>query len=138
MVCNLKKLLIGLFYRPPNASTHFEWSIESAANTGHDILILGDFNTDFLYSSRNVNIKHFLSTFEFKNVISEPTRLTDTRATLIYPIFISDGICHLDSGTLDVEGDISDHKATYLTMSFSYDCSSAYKSVIWDYKRASL
>jgi len=48
VVCNLTKLLIGFFYLPSASTsdffTHFERSMESAADTDNDLVILGDFN----------------------------------------------------------------------------------------------
>ena len=77
-----------------------------------------------------------MSLFSLKNVINEPTRVTDNSATLIDPIIVSDVVETLDSGTLDVDGFISDHKATYISIQIGINLSNSYFREIWNYKTA--
>ena len=42
----------------------------------------------------------------------------------------------LDSGTIAVPANISDHKATYITLPFQYDMEGVFNRLIYLYKRA--
>ena len=99
------------------------------------IIILGDINIDFSNLTNN-QLRDCMSLFSLKNVINEPTRVTDNSATLIDPIIVSDVVETLDSGTLDVDGFISDHKATYISIQISINLSNSYFREIWNYKTA--
>ena len=62
-----------------------------------------------------------------KNVITEPTRVTDTTATLIDPILDSQSSNVFDSGVIEIPNHISDHRATFLHVPFSYIRPNVYK-----------
>ena len=66
------------------------------------------------------------------NVITEPTR----QQAILDPIIITEDLPFLDSGTLDVPDNISDHKATYITLPFQYDTEGAFSRLIYLYKKA--
>ena len=138
VTCHNRSIMIGLFYIPPNTNNifyhDFEWSLESVCERYSDVLILGDFNVDMIRPNTDLEV---LTTFyNFQNVISEPTRVTAQTSTLLDPVFISPNISRLDSGVLPVDPTISDHKATFLNLSFSYNCNTSYKRLVWNYKRA--
>ena len=65
------------------------------------------------------------------NVITEPTR----QQAILDPIIITEDLSFLDSGTLDVPDNISDHKATYITLPFHYDTERAFSRLIYLYKK---
>ena len=66
------------------------------------------------------------------NVITEPTR----QQAILDPIIIIEDLPFLDSGTLDVPVNISDHKATYITLPFQFDTEGALNRLIYLYKKA--
>ena len=70
-----------------------------------------------------------------RNVITEPTRITNTTATLIDPIIISDSIKSLNEGTINVPSEISDHKSTFMFFPFTVVLTTAVKRKVWFYKR---
>ena len=70
------------------------------------------------------------------NVINKPTRITDTSSTLIDPILIPDTVRVLHSDTLYIANHISDHKATYMTISFMEIFKTCSKRKVWNYARA--
>ena len=90
-------------------------SIEEALNYAADIILTGDINIDFLQLT-NSKLRAFLTLFNLTNVIDEPTRITPNVATLTDPVLVSDSCRVLDSGTINVDGFISDHKATYVSI----------------------
>ena len=69
------------------------------------------------------------------NIINVPTRVTNTSQTLLDPIVLSETIKVLDFGIVSVPADISDHSATYVFLPFSYNHSTAFKWVVWQYKK---
>ena len=62
------KLLLGLFYRPPDSSAefwnHFEDSVESAADLNLNMLIVGDFNNDLLSKYYNRKMTRIMQKFD--------------------------------------------------------------------------
>ena len=115
--------------------TELQNSIEIALDYTPHIIILGDININFSNLTNN-QLRDCVSLFSLKNVINEPTRVTDNSATLIDPIIVSDVVETLDSGTLDVDGFISDQKATYISIQISTNLSNSYFREIWNYKTA--
>ena len=82
-----EKYLLGTFYRPPN-STQMIWdsieqSIELAIDTKiKNILITGDLNENQL-NSAGTKIKNISSNYDFYQLITEPTSITENSSTLI-------------------------------------------------------
>ena len=64
-------------------------------------------------------MKDYLSNFSLRNVLNEPTRVTVNSATLIDQVIVSVTYPVLDSGAIDVDEFISDHKATYISVQTS-------------------
>ena len=70
------------------------------------------------------------------NVINEPTRIGPKSSRLIDPIIVSDSCGILDSGTITVENEISDHMATYVCLQIPIWLSQSYYREVWNYKNA--
>ena len=64
--------------------------------------------------SVNIELRDCLNLFNLTDVINEPTRVVENSATLIDPVLVSDACIVLESGTIQVDTPISDHKATYV------------------------
>ena len=87
---NSKSVLIGCYYQPPegtkyllnNFSKVFEEQLTNIVKTNKEIIILGDFNIDY-NKIDNRNSKSLLNISGLKQVITEPTRTTETSSTLI-------------------------------------------------------
>ena len=73
-----------------------------------NIIIVGDLNED-LYNEHFRNLSDILIVNSLVNIINSPTR----QHALLDPIIIPDDISFLDSGVIDIPGNISDNKATY-------------------------
>ena len=71
-----------------------------------------------------------------RNVITDPTRVTNNSSTLIDPIIISDNFNEIHSGVIDTPDYVSDHKATFLFSSLVYNHSKSIKRKVWLYKQA--
>ena len=107
--------IIGIIYRPPN--DNYEQFKEALTELLRklDLLnkkcfLMGDFNIDLLKIEENPHANDFLNQMfssSFYPLISRPTRITDTSATLIDNIFVNDIKETFKCGLLFT--DISDH-----------------------------
>ena len=138
---NKIKHLIGTVYRPPSAPSVF-WEIlndnlETALNLSKHVIILGDFNEDLLNPNLH-NFKDIILLNNLKNVITEPTRVTETTSTLLDPILVTDEIINLHSGVTSVDNSISDQYLTFLHCQHENTANTSYKRKTWLYKEANL
>ena len=125
-------------YRPPNSPINF-WqrlniTIERASEISKNIIIVGDLNEDQL-NHRYHNLKDIIMLTNLVNIINVPTRVTNTSQTLLDPIVLSETIKVLDFGIISVPAYISDHSDTYVFIPFSYNHATAFKRVVWQYKK---
>ena len=110
-------------------------SIETALDFTPYVILACDINIDFL-TLTNVQLCDCLSLFNLTNEIKEPTRITPNSSTLIDPIIVSGTCIILDSGTISVENEISNHKATYVCLQIPICLSQCYYRDVWNYKNA--
>ena len=96
MLPKSKPILLGVGYRPPRDNRLYaklEDVLSSCTNFfKQECYILGDFNTDVL-AEKNVlknDFENFMRIFDLKQIITEPTRITDTSETAIDLICTSD------------------------------------------------
>ena len=115
-----KPILVGEAYRPPSQSDFydiFEQTCHQIDDSNkHEIIILGDFNTD-MKGPLNSNLQRRLlecqTTFDLDQLIVEPTRITPTSRTIIDLILVSDPAKISQSGVIEIG--VSDHFLTYCT-----------------------
>ena len=83
-----------------------------------------------------VNIKDIIFINGLSNIINKPTHF-DTRTgntSLLDPILITDSIPVIDSDTIPIDRQYSDHNGTYVTIKCGFSNLRTYKRTIWDYK----
>ena len=123
-------------YRPPTTDTtfwkNFSWSLEKSNELSDRIIILGDLNVDFLNIPPSHIIHDILQHNNLTNTIHEPTRITHSTQTIL----TSHDLTIAETGTLQMDARLSDHKATYISLKVDYDTRHAYKRKIWQYKDA--
>ena len=68
-------------------------------------------------------------------MILKPTRTTDRSSTLIDVILITDSMTSLHSDTIDIDSDVSDHKAITTYLKFHENSQSCTKRKVWNYDR---
>ena len=83
-----KRLLFGLFYRPPSSDQFYystmEDSIHLAVDTGiKDIVITGDFNFNMLNDDTQRKMTNTCQQFSLVQCIKEPTHFTENSNSLI-------------------------------------------------------
>lgn len=110
-----KKLCLGTLYRPPNSNfnlciDHLENVLISLLPEYDYVLFGGDFNVDFLnVTSYNFSLlSNFLHKYGLNQIITEPTRLTETSQSLIDIIISSCPEIFTNVEVLEMDG-ISDH-----------------------------
>ena len=110
-------ILVGVAYRPPSQSDFydiFEQTCHQIDTNRHEIIILGDFNTDVKADSNlQRRLVEFQTTFDLDQVIVEPTRITPKSRTIIDLILVSDPAKISQSGVIEIG--VSDHFLTYCT-----------------------
>ena len=114
---NARNVLIGVIYRPPNQDILL--FNEKLSNNMNDVrmenkicYLLGDYNINILNYASHVPTAQFadmMSSSGFLPLITRPTRVTDTPATLIDNIFTN----YLEDISHSIQGlfifDVSDH-----------------------------
>ena len=90
-IAKSKSILIATFYRPPGSSVYlpndfnktFNDMLLNGTKENKEIIILGDFNADYLKPNDNKEIKGIFQLFGFKQLIKTATRITKESSTLI-------------------------------------------------------
>lgn len=80
-------LIVGVVYRPPNSSIptfldKLEEIFLLLLNDNIPVVIVGDINIDSI-NSNNIEYTNVLQSYNFHNIITVPTRITASSATLI-------------------------------------------------------
>ncbi len=80
---NARRLLIGVFYRPPNSSSDtlrdIERSIDLAVDSNIDnIIVTGDLNLNYLSEGTKRKLDSVFIPYGFQQIVSEPTHFTDS------------------------------------------------------------
>ena len=115
-----RSILVGSIYRPPSALSSY-WDsmkllLEKVTNLNLKTIILGDLNLDLNDSHKCSLISELELLFQFKQLISDYTRVTTTSSTILDLIFTATLENHVDSGVIPLG--LSDHFAIYTTLSF--------------------
>ena len=119
-----KKLVVGRVYRPPNAcsDTFIDLLNDSFSKlpVGSQIVLLGDFNIDFLAQKNGASFKlkrqlrQFAIANDLEQLINSPTRICEQTRTAIDLVFVKNTHRIVESGVL--HSAISDHSFVYCTM----------------------
>ena len=119
-----KRLFVGCVYRPPNVC--FDSFIDQLNNlltelpADSEIIVLGDFNVDFLArkSDPACKLKRQLQQFALNNdleqLINTPTRICEQTRTAIDLVFVNNSHRIVESGV--IHSTISDHSVVFCTM----------------------
>ena len=111
-----RPLLVCTIYRPPDTGCQFFDSLsvmlETANKECKEILVMGDFNLNYLSDCSSTRRMQSLSDEgSLTQMIAEPTRVTQNSMTLIDRIYASSPGSFLESGCLDAG--VSDHLLVY-------------------------
>nr|CAI5862446.1 unnamed protein product [Callosobruchus analis] len=109
---------VRTFYRPPKEnlleSIQLLNNILPILRSEHDeLILLGDFNVNVLADNK---LSDCLQVHELKQIITVPTRTTETSATVLDPIFVNNVEGIVESGTLNADI-FSDHDMVFCNIS---------------------
>ena len=118
-----KNVIIGIIYRPPNDKLNefkecLAELLQKLDLQNKKCFLMGDYNLDLLKTDGNQHIKDFTNMMfssTFYPLISRPTRVTNSSATLIDNIFVNKIEEHYKCGILFT--DLSDDLPVFLTTS---------------------
>ena len=135
-----KKIALGCLYKAPKIpygvfANLYDCLLSIYVQYDHTILV-GDFNTNMLnlnaYNSKML-LDSFIEPFSLKQLVKEPTRITQTSRTLIDLIFVTKPENALFSGVCDAPG-VSDHCFTYVAYSLKKEKFKPYTVTKRDFK----
>lgn len=136
---NTTTIMVCAVYRPPSSSQDFwdylEYAIDKANETSNNIIVTGDINVDLLSESARHRVFDIIKKFNLENTINEPTRIGQTRSSLLDPIFVSKSLNVSTSSVIDIDRDLSDHNACFCNIEISSPISRSFKREIWIYKK---
>ena len=117
------KIALGVVYKPPKIPYG---SLATLHETLADVLcnydntfVFGDFNINLLEPESCASkflFNNIIDPFEFKQLVTEPTRVTETSSTVLDLILVSNPNSVKMVGTADFPG-ISDHSMVYMACS---------------------
>ena len=91
---NAKFILLACFYRPPEGSKYLSSNYndlfnEHLENFSHNkkVLLTGDFNVNYNSNSDSKEFKSIITANGFRQIVKEPTRVTDTSSSLTDLVF---------------------------------------------------
>ena len=131
---NSKAFNVTAAYRPPNCTAGFFEALEAIIRAidieSKEHIVLGDLNCNYLSNSSNTplsQLKQLSTTYQFQQLITEPTRITPNSSTLIDIILSNEPSKILKSGVLHLG--ISDHSMVYAVRKFSIPTKNTQKHV---------
>ena len=137
-----KRILVGLFYRPPNSTSqlfsNIEDSIGLAVDTGiNDIILTGDFNLNLNSNTSLRKIESICSQFSLYQSINEPTHFTEHSSSVIDLLFMSNKESLIVSGVGEpfLQQNIRYHCPIYAIIKFSKPKYKSFERHIWYYDR---
>ena len=139
---NHKRILFGVFYRPPSYdATYFlniEDSIALAVDTGlSDIIVTGDFNLNMLNIRTSRKIESLCIQFSLYQSIDQPTHFTENSSSLIDIVLVSNKDHLLLSGVGDpfLNQDLRYHCPIYGIFKFSKPKFKTFSRHVWYYEQ---
>ena len=133
-----RKILFGLFYRPPSSNNFYDSSIEDsihlAIDTGiNDIIITGDFNWNALSLPSSRKVENICQQFGLTQSIQIPTHFTENSSSLIDLMFFRnrDSLLHCSVGDPFLNQNIRNHCPIYAYLKFTKPKTKSFSRQIW-------
>lgn len=132
-------LLVGTFYRPPDANVNYwdliDESIQSASRTPQKLIILGDFNADCM-NNPPPHLQRLLNVNSLFQIVTEPTRITEHSSTLIDLILTP---CPDMIDAVDIFPPVcSDHSCPYVKIKKTVNLKRSFKRTIYNYSKLNI
>ena len=138
---NHKRVLFGLFYRPPNSDSNYFSGIEDSIALAVDspeiseIIITGDFNLNVLNPLNARKIYSLCTQFSFYQSINQPTHFTENSSSIIDILLVNNKPHLIVSGVGDpfLKQEIRYHCPIYGIFKFSKPKFVSFTRHIWNY-----
>ena len=143
MTNNHKRILFGLFYRPPNSDSNYLSDIEDSIALAVDspgildIIVTGDFNLNVLNPQTARKIDSVCTQFSLYQSICEPTHFTENSSSLIDILLVNNKTHLIVSRVSDPfsNQEIRYHCPIYGIFKFSKPKFVSFTRHIWHYDR---
>jgi hypothetical protein len=91
---NVKSLLVGIIYRKSSSLVswydHFDLEMQKASQEGKEIILLGDFNIDYLMQDEiPKQWKILTQSYDLHQLVTQPTRVTKNSKTCLDHVYTS-------------------------------------------------
>ena len=136
------KLLLCGVYRPPNTGNAYwdliENTLDNLSNSGvADIVVVGDFNSDMRTLSSSAKMRNLISSYNFHQVIDEPTHYTEHSSSVIDLVLVSEpeNVIYSDVTSPFIPNLVRYHCPTVLYLKYRNPVNKTYKRHIWLYDR---
>ena len=117
-------IICGVLYRQHNSperfQEYFDSTMEKLSATGKQIILMGDFNINFLHLHTSTHAQNFMLSLQSLNLtptIDKPTRVHNNSYSLIDNIFINSLEYSICSG--NIVSDLTDHFSQFCILNFS-------------------
>ena len=141
-LCNKRKILFGVFYRPPTSDSAYYSLIEDSVGLAihsniSNIIITGDFNINQLNPTSNRKINTLCNQFNLFQLIEEPTHYTKNSSSLIALLFVTNKESVLTSGVGEpcLDNNIRYHCPIFGVFNFLKPKRTSVSRVIWKYNQ---
>jgi hypothetical protein len=118
MNTNTKPIILGCVYRRPKATAVFDEQLDLILQSlpdNHCSILVGDVNYDSVTpTTRDSHFFDLMESLGYKQLVTMPTRVTDTTESLIDHIYTNNVNLHTKTAT--VLHDLSDHFFTYTAL----------------------
>ena len=136
---NQENVLIGSFYRPPNANVDY-WnlisdSIDKANNDQKKFFVLGDFNTDWL-DNPSRHLLDIVNLFQLRQLIDSPTRTTETTSSCLDLVLTQS--YNIVKNTKVLSAFCSDHSVPAIFLNCNIDFRMSFKRTIYNYEKLNI
>ncbi len=132
-------ILIAGFYRPPNSNNNYWTLLEESFDRGYNtsvnnIIITGDFNINTL-TQPNSKIDNLIASYNFTQLISEPTNFTEHSQSLLDLIIVKNIHTVLTSFVADpfIPDLTRYHSPIVIVLTFPKPEHTSFKRHIWKY-----
>ncbi|MCG7868089.1 MAG: endonuclease/exonuclease/phosphatase family protein [Candidatus Thiodiazotropha taylori] len=136
-----KFLLCGL-YRPPNSGTEYwdliDQSFDNMSTSNiKDLVILGDFNCDMLKNDLNNKMSQLILSYNFQQLIEEPTNYTEHSSSLIDLALVNNprNVIYSDVISPFVPDLIRYHCPIIIVLKYRNPSKNTFKRHIWLYEK---
>ena len=142
LTLNQLRLLIGVFYRPPNSGNDYLTKVEDSIHLAldcrpNDLVVVGDLNFNMLNQLSARKINSLCQQLGLDQTINEPTHFTENSSSLIDIMLVNNLDNLINSGVSDpfLNQNVRYHCPIYGIFKYKKYKVSSFKRTIWQYDK---